>query len=208
MGIREDNRGLSLVELIVTIAIFAVLASIIGVAALGQLEKAKRTTAMTSAENICTAVQTAIVDISATHPDEFNASLKYTKDGESVGVFSSAQMYKYLASGSPISQYDAAPLADKLECYLAEIASNSIANSVNHNMPSNTSVSSVVGSGKSSVELSDVSQYGQIVFAMAYNGKCEIMYFECVYNGYYVKIEGADVMAKGVGNDVGFQTWP
>ncbi len=208
MGIKEDNRGLSLVELIVTIAIFAVLASIIGVAALGQLEKAKRTTAMTSAENICTAVQTAIVDISSEHPEQFSASLKYTKDGESVGVFSSAQMYKYLASGSPISQYDTVSLENKLECYLAEIASNTIANSANHNMPSNTSVSSVVGSGKSSLELSDVSQYGQIVFAMAYNGKCEIMYFECVYNGYYVKIEGSDIMAKEVSTDVSFQTWP
>ncbi len=205
MGIREDNRGLSLVELIITIAIFAVLASIIGVAVLGQLEKAKKAAAMTSAENVCTAVQTAIVDISATHPDEFGASLKYTKDGESVGVFSSAQMYKYLASGSPMSQYDSASVEDKLECYLAEIASGVTSSS---NIPSNTSTSSVVGSGKSSLELSDAQQYGQFVFALAYNGKCEIMYFECVNNGYYVKIEGNEIMAKEVGSDVGFQTWP
>lgn len=208
MRFKKDNRGMSLVELIITIAIFAVLAGIIGVAALGQLQKAKRTTAMTNAENICTAVQTAIVDISAEHPEQFAASLQYSKDGQSVGVFSSAQMYKYLSSGSPIDQYDTVLIENKLECYLAEIASSTIADSVNHDIPSSTSTSSVVGSGKSSLALSDTGQYGQIVFAMAYNGKCEIMYFECVHNGYYVKIEGSSYIVDEVSSDLKFETWP
>lgn len=209
MKTKLDNRGFSLVELIATIAVFAILTSIIGVAAMNQLEKAKKTEALTSAENICTAAQTALVDTAANKSNEFLASLKYTKDGEAVGVFSSQLMYKYLDMGDPESLYDTVADADKLECYLAEIVSNTIAGSDRYTITAAMTSNSPVGSGQSSLSFAgNESQYGPIVFSMVYNGKCEILYFECVYKGYYVKIEGTDYVAANASDELRFQTWP
>ena len=208
MTYKVDNRGFSLVELIATIAVFAILAGIIGVATLNQLEKAKKTEALTSSENICTAAQAAIIDMAANKSDQFMASLKYTKDGQPVGVFSSQLMYKYLDMGDPESLYDTVADSEKVECYLAEIVSNTIAGSDRYNITSSMISNSPAGSGLSSVALSDDSQYGPIAFALVYNGKCEIMYFECVYKGYYVKIEGTNYVVDHVSNELTFQTWP
>ena len=79
---KENNKGFSLVELIVVIAIMVVLIAVLGSTILGYVEKSKYSKDMSALDSINTAVKTFVADpITGT-----DATYGMTMEPESAGV--------------------------------------------------------------------------------------------------------------------------
>ncbi len=70
---RKDNKGYSLLELIVVISIMAVIVSIVAVQFVKYIERSRRAKDITNADRIATVIQTAF----ASDPDAYDAYLNY-----------------------------------------------------------------------------------------------------------------------------------
>ena len=66
---KENNKGFSLVELIVVIAIMVVLIAVLGSTILGYVDKSKYSKDISALDSINTAVKTLVADPSSTAPD-------------------------------------------------------------------------------------------------------------------------------------------
>lgn len=212
MKIKKDNRGFSLVELIVSIAIMAILVGALAVSVLKYIEKAEMTKALTEAQAMYTVAQIAVVNASVNEVEAFHYALKFEQvvNGETMrlGRFSSQSLYKYLIeSNGGESQSDA--LSKKADYYIAQELANSVPGADGVIEDDALKNKSPVGDTNSTKHISEHPEtYGNVVFAMAYNSKCEIIYFQCVYNGYFITSEGGVLKAEKVSDSTKFNDWP
>lgn len=212
MKMRKNNRGFSMVELIVTIAIMAILVGALSVSVVGYVEKAKKAKALTEAKAIYSAAQYAVVNASIDEPDAFLYAVKFeeTVDGVTMrlGRFSNQSLYKYLQISNGGEDLSTAK-SKAADYYIAAQLANSITGAdgnIEGDLLKNTSP---VGDSNSTKYISENPQiYGNVVFAMAYNSKCEIVYFQCVYNGYFITSEGGVLTAEKVSDSTKFNDWP
>ncbi len=212
MKIKKDNRGFSLVELIVSIAIMAVMVGVISVSVLGYVEKAKMTKALTEAKTMYTVAQISVISAAANEVEAFNYALKFEQvvNGETMrlGRFSNQSLYKFLKeSGGAPSQSSA--LSKKADYYIAEQLAYSVPGADGEIENDMLKDKTPIGDSHSTKYISEHPEiYGDVVFAMAYNGRCEIIYFQCVYNGYFITSEGGVLKAEKVSDSTKFNDWP
>ena len=81
-----NNRGFTLVELIVLLVILAVLAAFIIPSLVGYIEKSKKQAVISEAKEVWTASQAALSECYALYPDSFSESCKFTStiDGKTM----------------------------------------------------------------------------------------------------------------------------
>lgn len=213
MKIKEDNRGFSLVELIVSIAIMAILVAAVAVSVLRYLDRAREVKALTEARALYATAQYAIVNASIDELQAFQYAVKFEEvvNGETMrlGRFSNQSLYKYLqesAGGSPSLSAAKSKAADY---YIAAQLANSIPGADGSIAEDSLKDKSPVGDSHSTKYISEHPEtYGNVVFAIAYNNKCEIVYFQCVYNGYFITSDGGVLKAEKVSDSTKFNDWP
>lgn len=212
MKIRENNKGFSMVELIVVIAITAIITSVLMVSFLAYLEKAKQTKALTDARAIYAAAQCAVVNASVNEAEAFKYALKFEEiiNGSAVrlGRFSNQSLYKYLMenAGSPSLSSAKSKNADY---YIAAELAYSVPGADSIMEDNMLKDKSPIGDSHSTKYISEHPEvYGEVVFALAYDSKCEIVYFQCVYNGYFITLNGKELEVEKVSDDTSFNDWP
>lgn len=98
----KDNRGFSLVELIVVIAITVILIALLVPNVFAYVQNARDLTVKSDAHEVYTAAQTALIDVRARNPHKFMQDMQYgTYKGKQVGCFTNhALSYNQANSGS------------------------------------------------------------------------------------------------------------
>lgn len=209
---KKNNRGFTMLETIVVIAIMAVLVGVISAYTLIYIEKAKMTKALTDAKAIYSAAQYAVLNASMDEPDAFRYALKFeeTVNGQTMrlGRFSNQSLYKYIQESNGGSSLSSA-LSKNADYYIAGQLANSIPGADGTIEGNTLQNKSPIGDTNSTKYMSEHPEtYGDVVFAMAYNSNCEIIYFQCVYNGYFMTLEGRELVAEKVSDDTKFNDWP
>lgn len=210
--VRENNKGFSLVELVVVIAIMVTLSVGVALAVTGHVEKAKEAQAQMAAKTLFDAAQVAIMQASQNTGATFRYAVKFEQniDGTPVrmGRFSSQSLYKYIkesggstslsgAKSKPTDYYIAAQLVNALPSSGGDIAGTELKDK------------SPIGASESVKYMSDHPEiYGNVVFGMAYDGSGDIIYFQCVYDGYFYEFDGTNFSGKKVDDATKFNDWP
>lgn len=210
---KNSNAGFSLVELIIVIAIMAVLGSLLSVVYLHFIEEARKTRALACARALYKASQLAIIDASIYEEDAFRYALKFeeTIDGEQVrmGRFSNQSLYKFLqeSNGAP-SQSGA--LSKAADYHIAQQIAGSIPGADSEITSDLLKDKSPIGDSHSTQYIAaHPNEYGEVVFAMAYNEYGEIIYFQCVYDNYFMTWSSStDYTAERVSESTKFNNWP
>lgn len=208
-----SNAGFSLVELIIVIAIMAVLGSFLAAVVLQYVEEARKTRALACARTLYKASQLAIIDASVREEQAFHYALKFeeTIDGETVrmGRFSNQSLYKFLqeSNGAP-SQSDA--LSKAADYHIAKQVAGSIPGADSEIASDLLKNKSPIGDGNSTKYIAEhPNEYGKVVFAMAYNEYGEIIYFQCVYDNYFMTWSSStNYTAERVSESTKFNNWP
>lgn len=212
MKIRKNNKGYSMVELIVVIGITAILAGVLSASVIIYAERAKMTKALTDARAIYAAAQYAVINALTEEPDAFHYALKFEENinGTPVrmGRFSNQSLYKYLQESAGSGSLSSA-LSKKADYYIAAQLANSIPGADSVTEDNTLQNKSPIGDSNSTKYISEHPEtYGKVVFALAYNSNCEIIYFQCVYNGYFMTLDGKTMVAEKVSDDTSFNDWP
>lgn len=212
MKIKNNNRGFSLVELIVSIAIMAIMVGVISVSVLGQFEKAKMTKALTEAKTMYDVAQISVISASTDEVEAFQYALKFEQvvNGETMrlGRFSNQSLYKYLQESGGSESLSSAK-SKAADYYIAEQLAASVPGADGTIEMDEMKDKSPIGDSHSTKYISEHPEiYGDVVFAMAYNGRCEIIYFQCVYNGYFITSENGVLKAEKVSDSTKFNDWP
>ncbi|MCM1468577.1 MAG: type II secretion system GspH family protein [Alistipes sp.] len=212
MKIKDDNRGFSMVELIVSIAIMAIIVSVASVSVLRYLDRAREVKALTEARAIYATAQYAVINASVEEKDAFQYAVKFEETVNGVtmrlGRFSNQSLYKYLIESNGGSSQSNAK-SKKADYYIASQLANSIPGADGTIEEDTLKDKSPIGDTHSTKYISENPQtYGNVVFAMAYNSKCEIVYFQCVYDGYFITSEGGVLKAEKVSDSTKFNDWP
>lgn len=204
------NKGFSIVELIVVIAIMAILTGVVTASVLVYIEKAKETKALSDAKAIYSAAQYAIINASMEEPEAFSYAIKFAGNGsdERLGRFSSQSLCKYVQSLST-GVFDSAAKSSKADYYIASQIANSVPGADGTATENGLKDKGVIGDTHSTKYISDhPEQYGDVVFAMAYNSNCEIVFFQCIYNGYFMSANGGTLTAQKVSDSTKINDWP
>lgn len=212
MKIKDDNHGFSMVELIVSIAIMAIIVSVASVSVLRYLDRAREVKALTEARAIYATAQYAVINASVEEKDAFQYAVKFEETVNGVtmrlGRFSNQSLYKYLIESNGGSSQSEAK-SKKADYYIASQLANSIPGADGTIEEDTLKDKSPIGDTHSTKYISENPQtYGNVVFAMAYNSKCEIVYFQCVYDGYFITSEGGVLKAEKVSDSTKFNDWP
>lgn len=212
MKIIRNNKGFSMVELIVVIAIMAVLTGGLSISVLHYLERAKMTKALTDARAIYSLAQIAVINASTDEAEAFHYALKFEEniDGNIVrlGRFSSQSLYKYLMESAGSASLSSA-LSKNADYYIAEELALSVPGADNITEENSLKDKSPIGDTHSTKYMSEHPEiYGKVVFALAYDGKGEIIYFQCIYNGYFMTLDGKELVAEKVSDETFFNDWP
>lgn len=212
MKMKNNNRGFSMVELIVSIAIMAILVAAVSVSVLRYLDRAREVKALTEARALYATAQYAIVNASMDEQLAFQYALKFEQvvNGETMrlGRFSNQSLYKYLQESGGAPSLSSA-LSKQADYYIAEQLANSIPGADGTIEDDTLRDKTPIGDSHSTKYISEHPEiYGNVVFAMTYNGKCEIVYFQCVYNGYFITSDGGALTAEKVSDDTKFNDWP
>lgn len=216
----KNDHGFSMVELIVTIAIMAILVGVLGIAVTNQMEKSRRTAALTDANAIYKMAQIALVESIVENSESFNYSVKFeeTINGETVylGRCTNQSVFKYLY-GKYIEDHGAPPpgVSGSVQTGLSKDNDQYIASKLIQSIPGGASdiTSGTLMDGpplgvSSLTVANNPGTYGKVVFALAYDGNGNIIYFQCVYNGYFIQISGSESSAEKVSEDLKFNDWP
>lgn len=206
------NAGFTLVELIITIAIMAVLTGIVTLSYFSYLENAKKNRALVNAKTIYTAAQIAIIDTSAFENEAFQYALKFeeTIDGETVrlGRFSNQSLYKYLQESKGSGSLSNA-LSKNADYRIASLLAGSVPGADSDISSDALKDKSPIGDSSSTKYISDhPEEYGEVVFAMAYDAYGQIVYFQCVYDKYFMTWDENGITAERVSNNTKFNDWP
>lgn len=212
MKMVRDNKGFSMVELVVVIAIMAILTGVLSASVIAYVEKAKETKALTDAKAIYSAAQYAVVNALMDEAESFNYALKFeeTIDGEKVrmGRFSNQSLYKYLMESGGSESLSGA-LSKKADYYIAEQLAHSVPGAEDNATENALKNQSPIGDTNSTKYISEhPEKYGKVVFALTYNSKGEIIYFQCVYDGYFMTLDGRQLVAEKVSDETKFNNWP
>ncbi len=207
-----NDKGFSLVELIITIAIMAVLASVITAVYLGHLSNAKKTRAEVNAKTLYKAAQVAVIEASAAEPEAFRYAMKFEEviDGETVRMarFSNQSLYKFLqeskGAGSLSSAYSKA-----CDYRIAQNLVSSIPGADSEVSDTTLKDKSPIGDSSSTKSMSDHPEiYGDVVFGFAYDELGKIIYFQCIYDGYFTTIDSTGSHVERVSDSTFFNDWP
>lgn len=209
---RKDNSGFSLVELIVTFAIMAILVSILSVSFINQVEKAKATAALSDANVIYETAQRALILSMIDNPGSYGYAIKFHRNingtDTNIGRFSSQSVYKYLsARNGNILQTGKSAKSDQ---YIASVMISSIPGTP-EDLSSGTlqDISPISTAGISSLDVANNPDiYGDVVFAMAYTYTGTILYFQCVYKGYFIQFTPDSSSVEKVSDSLKFNNWP
>lgn len=208
----NPNAGFTLVELIITITIMAVLTGIAAISYFGYLENARKTKAMANAKALYTAAQVAIIDASAFETKSFQYALKFeeTIDGETVrlGRFSNQSLYKYLQESNGAGSLSSA-LSKSTDYRIAALLAGSVPGADSEIASDSLRDKSPIGDSHSTKYMSDhPEEYGEVVFAMAYDASGQIIYFQCVYEDYFMTWQNGSAKAERVSDSTYFNDWP
>lgn len=208
----NSNAGFTLIELIIAIAIMAVLTGVFTLSFFSYLENAKKTRALTNAKSIYTAAQIAIIDTSAFENEAFQYALKFeeTIDGETMrlGRFSNQSLYKYLQESKGGGSLSNA-LSKNADYRIASLLAGSIPGADSDISSDTLKDKSPIGDGSSTQYISDhPEEYGEVVFAMAYDAYGQIVYFQCVYDKYFMTWDQDGLTAERVSDSTHFNDWP
>lgn len=212
MKAKKCNKGFSIIEVIVVIAIMAVLVGVLAPSVIRYVDEAKEAKALTEAKAIYTTAQCAIINAAMDEPEAFHYALKFkcNVDGQDMvmGRFSNQSLYKYLQESGGSSSLSSAK-SKAVDYYIAEQLAGSIPGADGEIVGSMLQNKSPIGDSNSTKFISENSDnYGNVVFGLAYNSNCEILYFQCVYNGYFITMQGRDLVAQKVSEDTRFNSWP
>ncbi len=208
----NSNAGFSLIELIIAITIMAVLGSILTATYLRYLEEARKTKALANATTIYKTAQIAIIDASVHENQAFHYALKFeeTIDGETVrlGRFSNQSLYKYLQeSGGSGSRSNA--LSKNADYHIAALLASSIPGADSEIQSDMLQDKSPIGDSHSTKYIANhPGEYGEVVFAMAYDEYGQIVYFQCVYDNYFMTWGENGLTAERVSDSTSFNNWP
>ena len=209
---KVNDKGFSLVELIVVIAIMAVLAGIVTASFLVYLTHSKKTRSEVNADSLYKAAQIAVIEASAAEPEAFRYAMKFeeTINGETVrmGRFSNQSLYKYLqesnGSGSLSEAYSKA-----CDYRIAENLAASIPGADSEVSDTTLKDKSPIGDSSSTKYMSDHPEiYGDVVFGFAYDEVGQIIYFQCIYDGYFTTIDSTGSHVERVSDSSSFNDWP
>lgn len=206
----KKNAGFSTLELVVTIAIVAVMTSVLTAFTVGQIEKSKRVTALTNAQAIFATAQYAIIDANEMPDFKYAVKFEETIDGNTMkmGRFSNQSLYKYLQESGGSESLSSAK-SKKVDYYIASQLANSIPGAADEITESTLKNKSPIGDSHSVKYMSEHPEtYGKVVFAMAYDSSGQIIYFQCVYDGYFIYNNGRTLEAEKVRDDLYFNDWP
>lgn len=218
-----NNKGLSLVELIVTVAVMSALVGVLAVATSSQMEKARRSSALENANSIYKMAQIALVESIVENSGSFNYAVKFeaTVNGETMylGRCTNQSVFKYLLE-KYYQEYGSNPpgISSSRQTGLSKDNDQYIASRLIGCIPGRASdITSGTLLDKSPIQATPLSsktvsdhpeQYGDVVFAMAYTDDGTIVFFQCVYKGYFIEISGTQTIAEKVSDSYTFNNWP
>lgn len=176
---KTDNKGFTLVELIVVLVILAILAAILVPALLGYIDRAKGQQQLLEAKELMTATQAGIAEAYALEKEEFD---KYvTKTAAGVG-----QKYDFVTSnlfaanqGNGTSADTPAKkiIAKRLLEYVDSKKGTEMQYTFSNKLESGKKASAVIADG-------------QVAFAILYNKKGKILYMQYYRDGKMVTYDG------------------
>lgn len=210
----KNNKGFTLVELIVTIGIIFVLLAVFTPRVVQYIDYANKNTSLANAKLMCNTAQMAIMSAQSEERASFEFSTKYSvklnssdsvqakvkeKFGDTikVGRFTNKSLYQYV-NGVTSNNKSA-----KADMTIAKEIVNILATN-EYNVDCNP-----IDNRDSTKYISDHrDEYGKFAFAFCYNEKGEIVYFESTYAGYFVKIIAGETTVEKVSDDTYFCDWP
>ncbi len=217
---RHNQKGFSFVEMVVVIGIIAVLTGILVPAIVAKVDDANKTKALQDAQVIYEAAQKAILNAN-TDPTSSSAYayLFKFKDGPNgitdghYGKNSSRSFAKYLLeyhyhiSFASQSQSKSAP-ADRYICeQLAKEVPGAISVKVDQDKLQSMSDSKIDVSCKTMADNPNV--YGTFPYTMCFDQSGKIIYFQCVYQGYFIQFdEQGNGTVEKASSSQHFYTWP
>lgn len=211
-NVMTNNKGFSLVELVVVIAIMVALGVTVALSLTGHVEKAKEAQAQYTARSLFDVAQVAVVNASQNTGSAFRYAIKFEQNIEGtpvrMGRFSNQSLYKYLVEKDGGSSQSSAK-SKKADYYIAEQLAQALPTSAGKIEGDSLKNQSPIGDGHSVKYMSEHPEtYGNIVFAMAYDGSGDIIYFQCVCDGYFYEYDGAVFKGKKVDDSTKFNNWP
>lgn len=209
-----NNKGFSLIELIMVIAIMVLLIAMLIPRITQYIDKANESVSFTNAQTLCNVAQLAIMDAQSTNADSFYYATKYRvnlnssdpdeekirqKYGDSikVGRFTNKSLYQYVNGKTSNNKSRDADMT------IAKNISESLATNeyyVDCNPIDNRDSTKYISDNK--------DKYGKFAFALCYNDKGEIIYFESTYKGYFFKMVAGETTIEKVSDDTYFFDWP
>lgn len=209
---RMANKGFSIVELVVVISIMVALGVTTALVVTQYIEKSKEATARYNARSLYDAAQVAVMQASQNTGAAFRYAIKYeeTIDGNAVrmGRFTNQSLYKYLTENDTTGALSGAK-SKACDYYIAEQLVKTLPNSAGTIEDDLLKSVSPITDGHSVKYMADnASTYGNVVFAMAYSGGGDIIYFQCIYDGYFYELKDGEFVGKKVDDSTYFNNWP
>lgn len=179
---RKNNKGFTLVELIVVLVILAILAAILVPALLGYIDRSKNQQYITEARDLMMATQAGIAEAYAFRPVSFEDAVRTPASGAPVkvdyGYYSNYYLYKAKMNklGSKEDGVDKGEAAKKMICNrvveYADSVDFSFADALNDNH-----------------KVSDLGN--KVGFVIFFNDRGKILYMQYARDGHLVTFDGS-----------------
>lgn len=231
---RKKNKGFSLVELVIVIAIIAILTAILTPAIIGKVEEANKSKALQEAMAIYDTAKNVLMNAKADESSSFSYAIKFASDtngdgdvttaddeNQRCGRFTNQSLAKYInavkaattaSNPNPTrdqikANFSSSALSKDTDFYIAENLASSVPGAMDSTGALGTN--SPIDKQKSTKYMSEhPEEWGKVVFAMAYRETGQIIYFNCVYEGYFIQVnEAGDVTVEPV-SEKKFNAWP
>lgn len=217
---RHNQKGFSFIEMVVVIGVIAILTGVLVPTIIAKVEDANKTKALQDAQVIYEAAQKAILN--ANSDPTASAAYAYLfkfKDGPNgimdghYGKNSSRSFAKYLleyhynVSFASQSQSKSAA-ADRYICeQLAKEVPGATSTTVTRSKLQSMSDNPITVNCKTMSDNPDL--YGDFPYTMCFDQSGKIIYFQCVYQGYFIQFDeqGNGTVEKADTSQY-FYTWP